>query len=66
MKKSWNSKTSRHDTNKYDCQTCSKKQEKARNRRNEWRKTVLTQSLNEAKNGEGEIVKDVDSFLESL
>lgn len=30
MKKSYMSKTTRHDTNKYDCQSCSKEKEKAR------------------------------------
>jgi len=33
MKKSWASKTSRKDHNKYNCQRCSKEQEKARRRR---------------------------------
>jgi len=30
MKKSYNSRTTRHDTNKYNCQNCSKEQEKLR------------------------------------
>ena len=30
LKKSWFSNSTRRDTNKYNCQTCNKEQEKAR------------------------------------